>query len=128
MNTNTNMSQPPLNVTVSLQENFKHSLATGLSVGFISYNVGALFPEQAFQSPAIWATLSTMLVNYIKPYDDAVMKSAMIGATMAAACMFVTRDCPPEGAIRYGTAAAVAAYISSEFIVPRLLRAEARYI
>lgn len=117
-----------LNQTATPIDNLKHSLATGLCVGLISYNVGALFPEQAFQSPAIWATISTGVVNYAIPFSDAVTKSAAIGAGMATACMFITQDCPPSGALRYGAAAALAAYVSNQYIVPRLLKAEHQYI
>lgn len=107
---------------------FKHSVTTGVVVGLASYNIAALFPEQAFQSPAIWATVSSLAVNYYMPFAPTLHKAALIGAGMSAACMFVTRDCPPSGALRYGLAAAAAAYVAEAYIVPRLMQVENRYI
>ncbi len=116
------------NKTTSLKENFKHSATTGIVVGAISYNVGALFPEQAFQGPAIWATISAMTVNYAMPVSSAVTKAALTGAGMAVACMFITQNCPADGALRYGAASALAAYVADQYIVPRLMTVEREYI
>lgn len=121
-------SQPTLDIKVSMKEQIKHAVTTGVVVGLISYNVGALFPEQAFQSPAIWSALSTLAVYYSMPHSSPINKSLFVGAGMAAVCMFVTRDCPPSGALRYGAAAALSSYVAETYIVPRLLQAESKYI
>lgn len=117
-----------INQTFDIKKNLQHSATTGLVVGAISYNVAALFPEQTFQGPAIWATLSTMAVNYTMPVASSMTKAALTGAGMAVACMFVTRDCPPSGALRYGAASALAAYVAERYIVPRLMTVEREYI
>jgi hypothetical protein len=125
---NTPVTSPISQVDPTMRSVVKHSLTTGLVVGLVSYNVGALFPEQAFQSPAIWASVSGLAVNYWMPFAPTLHRAALIGAGMAAACMFVTQDCPPSGALRYGIAAAAAAYVAETYIVPRLLTVENRYI
>lgn len=117
-----------INQTFDIKKNLQHSATTGLVVGAISYNVSALFPEQAFQSPAIWATVSSMAVNYAMPVSNAMTKAALTGVGMAVACMFITRDCPPSGAMRYGAASALAAYVADQYIVPRLMKVEREYI
>lgn len=104
----------------------KHSVATGVSVGLISHFFVAMY-EGAFLAPALAATVSSALVNYTMPVTTPVHRAVLTGAGMAVSCMFVTKDCPPEGAVKYAVLAAGAAYVASEYIVPRLMSAERQY-
>lgn len=119
---------PLQTVDPTMMTSVKHAVTTGVVVGAASYNIGALFPEQAFQSPAIWATVSGLAVNYWMPFAPTLHRAGLIGAGMAASCLLVTRDCPPSGALRYGLAAAAAAYVAETYIVPRLLPIENKLI
>lgn len=103
-----------------------HAAATGVGVGLISYFVVAIY-EGRFVGPALSATVSSALVNYTLPTASPVNRAIATGASMAAMCMFVTKDCPPEGALKYAVLASAAAYVSAQYIVPRFLNAERQY-
>lgn len=104
----------------------KHAATTGVAVGAISYFFVSIY-EGKFVAPAVSATISSGLVNYMMPVTTPVHRAILTGAGMAAICMFVTKDCPPEGAIKYGVLAAGAAYVASEYIVPRLMTYERQF-
>lgn len=104
---------------------------TGIGAGLVSY---LLFPEGAFTKPALYTAGAAAAVYYLSPAGDALTRSAMIGAGMAAEVMLfaagqslegmIVPQPPVSGALRFGALGAVAAYISTEFITPKLLRAE----
>lgn len=104
----------------------KHSATVGVAVGLVSYFVVSIY-EGKFVAPAVSAAVSSAVVNYTMPVTTPVHRAVLTGVGMAATCLFVTKDCPPEGAVKYAVLAAGAAYVASEYIVPRLMSYERQY-
>lgn len=99
----------------------KTALATGVGAGLISYLVTPLFPEGEFLKPALHVAVASGVVLYLQPSGSALYRSAAIGALLAAQCKFLAYEAPTAGCIRYGLMAGITAYLSTEYIMPKLL-------
>lgn len=99
----------------------KSAVATGVGAGLISYLVTPLFPEGEFLKPALHVAAASGIVMYLKPDGSAMYRSAAIGALLAAQCKMFAYQAPTAGCIRYGAMAGLAAYLSTEYIMPKLL-------
>lgn len=104
---------------------------TGIGAGLVSY---LAFPEAAFLKPAMYTGISAAGVFYLMPSGSAMTRSIAIGAGMGLEVLLFAAgrtlegvpvaEVPFSGALRFAALGAVAAYISTEFIAPKLLRAE----
>lgn len=104
-----------------IKSNIAHSIATGISGGAVSYG---LFPERAFAKPAMHMAAAAFATNLIMPFGSTLGRSALTGAFMGAQCLWLTGDCPPEGALRYALLCGVCAYVGEQLIVPYVMRGE----
>jgi len=99
----------------------KTAAATGVGAGLVSYLATPLFPEGEFLKPALHVAAASGIVLYLKPAGSALFRSAAIGALLAAQCKMFAVEAPTEGCIRYGLMAGIAAYVSTEYVMPKLL-------
>lgn len=111
-------------ITYDLQTLFKTAAVTGLGGGLFQYLATPLFPEQTFLMPALHIGGATAVALYFKPDGSVAMRSALVGLVLGAQIMFMTAESTIEGAIRYGLLGAVSAYVSTEYIVPKLIGLE----
>lgn len=98
----------------------KAAVTTGLGGAIVQYLAKPLFPEEEFLYPFMHMTVAAGAVMFMMPAGSALLRSAAIGAMMGAQCMFLTQQCDLQGAIRYGSLTAVAAYVGTEVIMPKL--------
>lgn len=111
-------------LTYDLQTLAKTAAITGIGGGLFQYLATPLFPEQEFLYPALHIGGATLVALYIKPDGSVLMRSAMVGALLGAQIMFMTVSSDLPSSIRYGLLGAVSAYVSTEYIVPKLIGLE----
>lgn len=122
-------TDPTQTATITLTPDalVKSAALTAVGAAGLGYIMPALFPEGHFIKPAIHYFLASLAVLYVKPNGSVVQRSLGVGALMTGQLM-MTVGAPIDGAVRYGAMASLAAYVSTEYIMPQLRKAEKQYI
>jgi len=111
-------------ITYDLQTLAKTAAVTGIGGGLFQYLATPLFPEQEFLYPALHIGAAAGVALYLKPDGSVMLRSALVGALLTAQIMFMTVESDLSSSIRYGLLGAVSAYVSTEYIVPKLIGLE----
>lgn len=120
-----NDHHPTATITVKPYILLNTAALTAVGAAGIGYVMPTLFPEGHFVKPAIHYFLASLAVLYARPQGSVAVRSLGIGGLMTAQLMLLTGSGTTiDAALRYGAMASLASYVSTEYIMPQLLKGE----
>lgn len=95
------------------------ALTSALTAGTVGAFAVVVGQEPTFIKPFMYVASASSFIHYAMPTTDNMTRAGLIGAAMAAQCA-VLADGDAFQCLKYGAVAAVANYITTQYLMPEL--------